>query len=160
MVCSMQVTIKKGNHYSGFRFSPHLRKHDLYGYVQFAPSCRYDIGQDQSDWNKLTGFTLGCASNSVRIGWRWNGEHVELGAYIHENGKRVVTPFKVKCDLNVDIRIGIVRLSDTEFLFHVDEKDYLYTFKKKRPYWGWMMHPYFGGNRSAPHDVTLYLNVL
>ena len=40
--------------------------------VVFTESCRYNVGKDQSDINKLFGFSIGMHhKNSVRVGWRY-----------------------------------------------------------------------------------------
>ena len=40
--------------------------------VSFTESCRYNVGKDQSDINKLFGFSVGMHhKNSVRVGWRY-----------------------------------------------------------------------------------------
>jgi len=49
-------------------------------------SHRYDIGEDQSDWNKLYGivdYWNKIHDYSFRFGWRWFNNELQIGYYVH-----------------------------------------------------------------------------
>jgi hypothetical protein len=155
----MIYTIKAGNHYSGFHFRPHLTKHKAAFYAMFTPSCRYDIGPDQSDANKLFGFTLGLSS-SVRWAWknRAGTDKIILVPYVHEDGKVVRPEGRVEIEIGEEIHLTIIRTSDTRVRFLANGSPVAFhDFREKKPYWGRCQYPYFGGNQTAPHDMMISL---
>jgi hypothetical protein len=109
---------------------------------KFNFNCKYDLGDvDQQDWNKLVGFSRGYhRKNSVRIVWRWNVEKqkMEIAHYWYKDGVRSWGDIK-------EIELGKVY------------KEKLEIEKGKYPKWGYMLWPYFGGNKKAPHDMSLKL---
>lgn len=109
---------------------------------KFDESAKYSTtGEDGDDWNKLGGFSRGWHhQNSVRIGWRWNDAmgKVELCTYRYINGTRKFE------------KLGYASIGETEF-FTVQIHD------GKLPSWGYKLHPYFGGNEKAPHEIKIRL---
>jgi len=151
------MIIRKGQH-SGISFPTFLlkRNHNVGYIVQFTPSCEYDIGDDQMDINKLfgVGYFPHHHKDSVRFGWRWIGGIglVELMAYWYKDGKRdsrhicyVGVGTKIKCELKIE---------ENHAAFIVDGVGYaIIPFEKKRICY--LLHPYFGGNKVAPHDIEI-----
>lgn len=141
------------------------RESQIIGYeFVFDESCEYLLDNgDQWDWNKLYGWSLGFNhhKNSVRLVWRYNPiEHViEVAPHCY-NGERCVLPTKSKI---TKIKIGEkVRTSIEVFdnIARVSIDNYQYTLQfidcEKNPLFGcWY---YFGGNRKAPHDITIRYN--
>ena len=91
----MKRKIYRGMHYSlsFLNFKPVInKKHYYFRYnVKFYPSCRYNIGEDQSDINKLFGLSFGFHHNqSERIGWRYDRitDKIELLLYTYHIPKK------------------------------------------------------------------------
>lgn len=107
---------------------------------KFDESAKYSIeGADQQDWNKLTGFSRGYhKKNSIRIGWRWNQERgvLQICDYSYVNKERKISNVQ-------DIKIGV---------FY---KKTLSLPKGKFFILGYMLWPYFGGNKKAPHNIRV-----
>ena len=131
--------IKKGEHYSGYRFKPFIKKNKQRVEVLFNESCRY-YGTDQV--NKLFGFgSIFVHKNSHRIGWRFNvaSDSIELFTYTYVNKKRTIEHLKF-----VDI----------------NKKETLELKSDKNYYLGANYFPYFGGKVTATHDVVISIKYL
>ena len=132
--------------------------------VQFSTNCLYKIyDADDKDINKLFGWSMGLHhKNSIRIGWRtfphdWN--MIELFAYWYEKGIRGQASIGyVKPGENYFIR---VLLQSDHFVITVDDKNMNSHISPQQfdigslPRWGYRLYPYFGGNKKAPHRMTL-----
>lgn len=166
-----EYLIKKGKHYpTGLHLGLSFTKYIHYE-CMFDESCLYDIdGVDKYDINKLFGFatTFHHHRQSARVGWRCiDGENIQLVTYSYNDGFR--EPHET------DI-LGVVKPNEKFRCSIVDlEQSYLYTFKMsdgtretffhdaKKPDWflfHYRLYPYFGGNKTAPHDMIIYLNKL
>ena len=121
-------------------------------------------GGDQMDWNKLYGWSFGMNhhKNSIRIVWRYNpkDKSVEFAPYAYIDGKRIFPSDKqiVRCSIGDDISTSIEVLGDTaQVTICNDDLKYTTNFIfqgcEKKPLFGlWL---YFGGNRTAPHDIKV-----
>jgi len=152
----MKYIIPKGWHFS-LPWIPRLYYNQLsYKWeVEFDKSCKYNIGIEQLDWNKLVGVTnhLNPRKDSIRIAWRYYNGVIQLASYREENNKFTY------------LRLGEVKFGEkaiVELFFSnnfvratVNGKCTTYLFKKKK--WMWRLNPYFGGNMSAPHTMSLKL---
>lgn len=127
--------------------------------VRFDDSAAYTSidPANQLDWNKLRGMS-DCGAHhqtaSARVGWRWNGTAVELGAYTYAGG--VVT----------STVLGAIAPGSThELTIAADGASYRFTLDGVTTtmprgcadvgvvkYHLW---PYFGGDEVAPHDITI-----
>jgi hypothetical protein len=124
--------------------------------VEFTPSCRYDIGDDQSDINKLFGFGYFPfhRDNSVRFGWRYNPviDSIAIMAYWYDSGKRGIQHLR-----NVSIgslhEYSIQTMGDAH-LMKVDGLSHAIVYAKRTGLM-YLLHPYFGGNRPAPQTIHL-----
>lgn len=162
------MIIKKGTHYArplqlikkllGIRYT---NKRAMSAVVRFHSDCQYEIGKDQSDINKLFGFSLGMHhKNSIRVGWRWLNGNLELCSYIYENGVRLKEQVLCKCDFNTDYRIYV-------YLYIEEGKYCVYYYvnselkhsqqlaTKVKKYVSYPLSLYFGGNCKAPHDMII-----
>ena len=115
--------------------------------------------ENQSDINKLFGFS-DCGTmhheNSARFGWRWNGMAIEIHAYWYRDSIR-------QCKYMDTVSIG----QSTEFAIKVLPQQYHFEMKEKTitvprqcgslVIDGYQLHPYFGGDETAPHDVTIHI---
>jgi len=166
----MKYTIKKGSHSSGFRFCPVISKKQEVMIVKFDWTCAYLIpGKDQKDWNKLFGWSyLAHQNNSVRWGWRYtplegvvpravipNG--IQIAPYLHSQGSIIFPKEWIDVPIGKEIELGIHDMNDC-FLFTADSQKIIvpYSGIKKFPI-GYKLYPYFGGNQTAPHDVSVWM---
>jgi len=135
--------VKKGNHYSGFRFKPFFKRKKLEADVVFHPSCRYyEEGNDQlnTQINKLFGFgSILHQHNSHRMGWRYDkiNDKIILVEYIYKEGERVLKTFET---VRINEKTRIVLESDKPYYFGV---------------YRWL---FFGGTAKAPHDIAVTIN--
>lgn len=165
--------ILKGFHYC-LAFPWVIKGGNLRKKLRFTESCKYDLGtEDQFDWNKLIGFSLGLIGpkghlnpvhwNSVRLGWRYNVKEkkFEISAYCYSEGTRLDTPVLAKVEANQIFAVEILS-DDIARLIHlkIDGK-ILYSYevpsnaKMGSSAWGWRLKPYFGGNRTSPHKMVV-----
>lgn len=128
--------------------------------------CKYDLGDnDQDDHNKLfgIGYFPSQHTDSARIGWRYdtNKEKFILSAYCYANGVRSM---KVLCEVFANKPyLASITKSALYYNFLVMQKDtkiivgsesVYYGHKKK---WCFYLGLYFGGNKTAPHNMTVEL---
>ena len=135
--------------------------------VEFTDSCRYDVGEDQLDVNKLfgIGYFPTHHTNSVRFGWRYdkNVDKIEILAYYYLNGDRHFDTL-TWADIGVSYRCVIfiepnnhtlcMGKKDTGSLFEVE-----YSVPVKRKSVGYLLRPYFGGNKKAPHNIEIKIEL-
>lgn len=162
-----QYLIKRGKHSAkGLNVGITLSR-KLSFRAKFDDSCIYHFGDvDDRDINKLFGFstTWFHHKQSARVGWRCVGNKIEVVTYSYNGGKR---------ENNETDVLGVVEPGELFYCTIEDtEKDYVYTFKKgfdenvtvkwdaKKKDWfffHYLLFPYFGGNKVAPHDMKIYL---
>lgn len=163
--------IKKGKHSSGFHFGFTFRNSIRFR-AKFDKSCLYTIkGIDKYDINKLFGFstTWYLHRQSARVGWRClDGKTIQLITYSYHAGLREPQEMDI---------LGVVNPDEKFECDIIDlERSYLYKFKilnslenivvyedAKKPDWfffHYFLYPYFGGNKTAPHDMKIYLEIL
>ena len=165
-----EFIIKEGKHYSkGFNFG--FNKNNYLKFeAKFDNSCLYSFNDnDIYDINKLFGYTTMWYHHyqSARIGWRClDGENIQLLTYSYNAGHR----HNGEHDF-----LGQVKPNEI-FTCTIEDKEYAYkyTFEKegeepsiffdnKEPDWfpfKYFLFPYFGGNKTAPHDMKFYINKL
>jgi hypothetical protein len=162
-------TIRKGWHYSRpFRFALWWNRKVFTRKVVFANNCRYGLpGDDQADTNKLfgVGYLPGHQKDSARFGWRYlPGYKMEVLAYCYVEGKRIIESVAL-CEVGQLYRFKL-NITATEYMFSVfdlaggasnliGQTIIAKRHSKKLQYGLW---PYFGGNRPAPHYMTILLD--
>lgn len=156
--------VQKGKHlFKPYFFKFAFRKKTFKVSVLFGEKAKYLIeGEDQWDWNKLTGisYSFPATRRSFMIGWRYNPkkDKFELTWYVHDkDGRRYGEPI---------LSVGKVARVDIEV--KVKRKHLEYTFGKKKtikvPFrgyrvFGYIIHPWFGGTSAAPQNVCLQLDI-
>ena len=150
-------TIKKGNHRSTTNYkttkTDHLTFKSIFDssaiYTSIDPINQYDV-------NKLYGLSdCGCnhSINSIRVGWRWLNDSLEILWFKHMNGNfsfdKITT---IDIDKVYDYSISF---TDTSYIICVDnickETTRSCSDNNRRYY----LYPYFGGDESAPHDIKI-----
>jgi len=164
--------IKEGRHYgSPFPFPKFYCCKDEYRdsrIYRFDDTICYDIDVDQSDVNKLFGYSYGFHQNqSDRIGFRYNIDlnKVEIVLYSYELGVRIATKHIAYINIGDDVRIelSVKIINETqrevkvtvENVFTKQVEGLSLTLKYKKKCFGYTLGLYFGGNRTAPHDIII-----
>lgn len=154
------MTIKKGTH-KPFRIPMPVVFPATIGYkVNFTESCRYDIGEDQSDINKLfgIGYFPTHHSKSVRIGWNYNrlSDKINLWAYWYDNGKRRME-FLSAVPM---MKIHYLRITQFEDYHVIQIPGIMFDVLVRPQTFGYTLGLYFGGNQKAPHDMRVDMEML
>ena len=177
--------IIKRNTHAPFRLPRILIKPEALRYeVEFTESCRYRFGtDDDADVNKLFGIAFITWDsfwfviknllkgkvvelhhyNSIRWGWRYDAlsGRIEILEYCYVNGERRINYF-FSCGFNEAWRMCILKRFEFMGFIHFDFfsrrgiKTYLNDkFSFPNTWLCYELHPYFGGNRTAPHDMDI-----
>ena len=149
--------IKKGKHRSGIKVKRDWAS-TINFQVIFNESARYTSVDpvNQADINKLYGIS-DCGEHhlksSIRIGWRWYNDRLELHWFKHQFGEFSFGKIK-SVELNEIINCTI-ELDEDKYIISVD------GVTKETPrscglnYQKYYLYPYFGGDETAPHDITI-----
>lgn len=152
-------TIKEGKHRSVTKYKTTYE--DSFEIdVIFDENASYETVDPINQWdvNKLWGVS-DCGNrhseNSIRFGWRWNLQNEAMEIMIY---RRMHSNFEFKS-------LGFVNLGETNTMaMHINHDSYelclngecdtmarpcSQTFKK------YFLYPYFGGDETAPHDITI-----
>ena len=152
-------TIKKGSHSADGNSFKLVYTSTLNCEVVFDSSAIYQsrIKGNQQDVNKLIGFS-DCGDhhqqNSARLGWSWNGEAVAMYAYAYRNGERVIRYLK-SFPLHQSIVCAVSVVGDKYYFSAGSAKDSLNRHCAGYGGVRYKLYPYFGGDETAPHDITI-----
>jgi len=107
--------------------------------IEFDSSAIYKTvdSVNQLDINKLIGWSDCSAShldNSIRFGWRWLNDSLEIHWFKHE--------------YELTISTWDYKLSVDGTYVHVPRNC-------PEQYRRYQLYPYFGGNETAPHDIKI-----
>lgn len=161
----MRFSIKKGHHqafpYDWMRWWPFLiRPCRIQRMVKFDRSASYSLGEDQLDENKLFGVSFFIPhKNSARISWRWDDaiSAFVLSAYTYIDGKREIKPI-CQCHANRWYKCSISISKHATWIFSVIDDAGNTTghyCSGKRTFFALLLGLYFGGNKTAPHDMWI-----
>ena len=152
-------TIKEGKHRSTRALN--YSKDTMFGWnIEFDSSAIYKCvdSLNQYDINKLIGWS-DCGTdhleNSIRFGWRWLNDSLEILWFRHLNGNfefEKITSVETNEVIYLDLE-----LKDDKYILGVNgvvvEVDRPCTQDFKRYY----LYPYFGGDERAPHNIKIKL---
>ena len=150
-------TIKEGKHRSTYALK--YSKDTTFGWdVIFDSSAIYKTvdSLNQYDINKLVGWS-DCGTdhmdNSIRFGWRWLNDSLEIHWFKHENGSFTFSKI-CNVDLNSEYNYQLT-ISDWDYHMRVDGT--CVWIPRNCPYEGkrYQLYPYFGGDEPAPHDIHI-----
>lgn len=159
--------IKEGDHEAKGIHVASLTSDHLDFKATFDETCVYDLqSKDQNDINKLYGFSdCNCdhLKNSARFGWRWVAakNKIEVLAYIHKDGKQILF------DDDKNISMGYAELGqEGSYSIYIVGDSYNFNYNgnlKVFKYRGcsqqrtahYMLYPFFGGDRAAPHQINI-----
>lgn len=149
--------------------------------IVFGDNCNYNLDGspdtmegDDFDTNKLIGFGFLNFNKfpphhyeSVRVGWEWNPGTlcIDLYAYWYDRGER-------KENYLLSVRRGLpleVIMSASYDYYNItiiynyspEKKTVNYPIKRTKHYpISYLLGPYFGGNRKAPHNMDIFITKL
>ena len=149
--------IKKGEHRSVYSYN-RLSENTYYLECIFDESAIYTSidPNNQYDINKLWGLS-DCnkhhMKNSIRFGWRWLNDSLEIHWFKHEESK--FTHEKIACiDLNKKVFLSL-NITEDEYQLSVNGKTGSTPRACSKDYNKYKLYPYFGGDEVAPHDITI-----
>lgn len=136
--------------------------------VTFDFTARYDHPgtYDDEDVNKLFGVAfLRPHRNSARFGWRYDpaAKKIILYAYCYANGKREIGDLcTVVANHFYDCVIKIHRAGYDFIVYNENGEEIAFEYYERANAnkLGWLLGPYFGGNRPAPHEITIKMRKL
>lgn len=152
-------TIRAGQHYCEGNHYRNISTSAQKFTVRFDSSAIYRTAdpQNQSDINKLFGFSDNNAAHhqySARFGWRWSNQALRLFAYVYNDGV-VSSQELTTVSFNTDIHCTI-KVSGNKYEFLVNESIFEMSRKAETDKAvGYQLYPYFGGDETAPHDITI-----
>jgi len=153
-------TIPAGEHSSG-SFINHPVNSKISFQFMLDESAVYEseIPENQHDVNKIYGvsdFGLRHQKYSIRLGWRYLNNELELCWLRHEEGRHSSATIRtIEQDVIYNATI------DIKTFYYVIVIDNDTTLVRRRPEGNWglvrryYLYPYFGGNEYAPHDITI-----
>ena len=156
--------ISSGQHYATNNSYKKIETDSLKFIVRFDSTAVYTTTskENQYDINKLYGFADNGADHhqySARFGWAWHDGALQLYGYVYNEGKREV------------LRLGAVPIgAELQCTLAVTPTHYVFSYgdvTQKLPRTsttpkakGYLLHPYFGGNEVAPHNINIWIKNL
>ncbi len=136
-------------------------------YFKFTETAIYRFyDEDQHDVNKLFGFSFGFHHvNSVRFGWRPTEDltKIEIVGYEYVNKLRIPTIPICDVELNTwykyELKFKGGVFNEIEYYVTDGTKQHGTVHPivlRNRFNWGYRLYLYFGGNKTAPHDIIIY----
>jgi hypothetical protein len=156
--------------YFGFFIPILIRRDKSFSIIKafkFTESAIYKFEDaDQHDVNKLFGFSIGMHhKNSFRFGWRPNADltKIEIVAYEYHQGIRIPTIPIREVELNCWYEYSLEYVAGRSEVHYIIMENPKYgkgvtssIVLKNKLNWGYKLDLYFGGNKKAPHDITIY----
>lgn len=158
-----EYTIAAGNHYCDKTVIKPVSLTQMLFRVKFNNSAIYTSidSQNQYDINKLYGFTEGqdAHGNSARIGWSYNDGALRLYAYAYNNGQRFSQEISA---VNIGETVNCaIKPEGNNYIFIVNNKQVkLSRALADATAQGYQLFPYFGGDETAPHTITISIKDL
>lgn len=166
----MEMIIHKNEHYArplqlirkllGVRV---CKERSMRAKVTFHKDCEYNLpSQDKQDINKLFGYSFGHHHrNSLRIGWRYNEDRkqIEVVSYIYIDGVRQTERHLAWCDFEEEYEMYIDNSENYAYMIVYTFAGICVPFRNKLGV-SYPLSLYFGGNNTAPHDMTIDLTII
>jgi hypothetical protein len=153
-------TIKAGKHKCQEAYFKPIRVRDMYFVAKFDESAIYTskTAENQYDINKLWGVSDGLnhMKNSARIGWNYVDGEIRLHAFAHVNGEMKYQEITtVKPGQEVPCKISI---HGDFYIFTANGNIVSIPRKTKTTLVdGYQLFPYFGGNETTLHKITIQI---
>lgn len=140
--------------------------------IIFTEDSIYELDEvNQWDWNKLMGFSIGLFPrkwkrpmwyNSVRLGWRWLNNSIQICPYTYSKSVRDFNYEPLNLELNKKYTIKInqdhkksifsIEVLNENTLIGLWSVDLKTTIDDK---YGWSACLFFGGNKRAPKCIKI-----
>jgi len=149
--------IKEGRHRSNTAYCTTKSNHITFNAI-FDESAQYTSSNptNQYDVNKLYGLS-DCGNNhtknSIRFGWRWLNDSLEILWYKREDGDFSFGNITT-INLNTSYYYTIT-LTEDSYILSVDGIEVVVDRRCSETYKRYYLYPYFGGDEEAPHDITI-----
>jgi len=153
-------TIPAGEHSSGsFLNHPDNSKISFQFILDESAYYETEIPENQYDVNKIYGmsdFGVRHQKYSIRLGWRYVNNELQLCWLRHEEGRHSSGTIKV-----IEPDVVYNATIDIKTFYYIITIDSDTTMVRRRPEGNWglirryYLYPYFGGNEYAPHDITI-----
>jgi hypothetical protein len=91
--------------------------------------------------------------NSIRFGWRWLNDSLEIHLFKHEEGD-----FSSEKITNVELNENIflsLNITESEYELSVNGVTKTSSRACSKDYKRYKLYPYFGGDEVASHDITI-----
>lgn len=177
----IEYRFEKGWHFSLPRKPGFVKMRDISFLFKFTKESEYILtdpekpfSTNQLDWNKLTGLTINPLipmGNTVMLGWRYNPliDSIQVVPYWHRNAYGIVREMDELLTQNL--------LLDTDYLvnfkfyggictFTLLTQDGQKLFEEEKAFPNGFFNrcstiqPYFGGTKTSPSLVKVYLKIL
>lgn len=156
-------TIQKGAHFCDQNPIKSITASEMKFMVMFDSSAIYqtELPENQYAVNKLWGFSEGTDNhyNSARIGWSWTDHALRLYGYVYVSGElhyQEITSVAIGTEISCSIK-----LAAQSYLFTANGVSvYLPRGTSGLQASGYQQYPYFGGNETAPHLITILIKSL
>ena len=157
----IQYNIKKGQQFCDKSTYVAVEYSELKFVVKFDSSAIYKTinSSNQNDINKLYGFSDNDSAHhlySARFGWRWNDKALRLFAYIYNDGIRTskeLGSIQIGTENNCSIKVA-----GGHYIFSLNNiTDTLQRSSTTVKGKGYKLYPYFGGDETAPHDISVLI---
>lgn len=149
--------IKKNRHRSGYRYK--ADKRNLIEFqVIFDESAIYTSksAYNQADVNKLYGVS-DCGRNhmeySIRFGWRYYDNKLQILWFKHTGGFFTFGVIK-EVQINEIINCSL-EITEDHYILGVDGTHAITDRTCMQNYKRYYLYPYFGGDETAPHNITI-----
>lgn len=169
-----QYLIKKGNHYCSMSIFEKLgaigwkiKKYSVR--FKFHNDCYWVPARNNDDFdqNKLTGISYGLNvhSNSVRFTWVPDFNipgAIKISGYTYDE-KAAAPKFEIKYITSVQVgqtSEGCIESVGNEYVFTVNGVTVRMANANADPNLCLRLFPYFGGNNTAPQDMTVEVDYL
>lgn len=141
--------------------------------VMFTKDSTYELdSENQWDWNKLLGFSIGLLPkkwkrpmwyNSVRVAWRYVDGTIQVSPYTYCNGEMNYDYIPVNLELEKQYTFIISQKAHAKNAFNVyviSSSKMIHEWKVVLPTaittkWGWAACLVFGGSKRAPKTIKV-----
>jgi hypothetical protein len=152
----MLLKISKENH-KNFRLPKFTIGNKIDGTVTFLGDFSYKI-EKQYDTNKVIGLSdsWNHLRDSVRIGWRWYKNELQVMSLIHSQGEIQISYLTtVRENKEYSFSISIEKNS---YIIVFDSKKFEFERKSRWKFLRYYLFTYFGGKTKAPKDFKFKIN--
>ena len=161
--------IKQGNHYCNVSiferiFSVGYKMKRIFFKFKFHPECWWTPARnsDDNDLNKLYGLSFGLNSDhsdSVRLAWKPDfnvSGKIDIYGYIYDKlaDSQHLSQYITSVQTGEDCLANIASNGD-KYEFRVNTVNAEMANTHPDPGLCFRLFPYFGGNNTAPHDMTI-----